>query len=134
MSSEASGGDAVQREIAALLLSVIGDDEGALAGPGAIREHALTERPTEDFDLFGMPLTTAEDFAAVVERAETTLRGAGYAVELARSAAQFARLHLSKERVDVERRSHRVVARRLFSPRMDVGRPSWWSAFVQWSV
>ncbi|MDN5860259.1 MAG: nucleotidyl transferase AbiEii/AbiGii toxin family protein, partial [Pseudonocardia sp.] len=92
---------AAQREVAALLLSVIGGDGFALAGAGAIREHALTDRPTADIDLFGMPLTTAEQFANVVERAETTLVDGGYMVVRARSFAQFARLHLSKDGVDV---------------------------------
>ena len=93
--------DALQREVAALLLSVIGDEGFALAGAGAMREHALTDRPTEDIDLFGMPLTTVEEFASVVERAETTLTGAGYTVVRARSFAQFARLRLSDDGVDV---------------------------------
>ena len=78
------------------MLSEIANDGFALAGASAIREHALTDRPTEDIDLFGPPLTTAEQFAGVVNRVETTLTGAGYAVVRSRSLAQFARLHLSK--------------------------------------
>lgn len=101
MTDSPAGRDAVQRKVAALLLSVIGDDGFALAGASAIREHALTDRPTEDIDLFGMPLTTAEEFARVVQRAETTLSGAGYTVVRARSFAQFARLHLSDGEGDV---------------------------------
>lgn len=84
-----------------MLLSVIGDHGFALAGAGAIREHALTDRPTTDVDLFGPPLTTAEEFAGVVDLVEQTLSDAGYSVELVRSFAQFARLRLVKDGADV---------------------------------
>lgn len=101
MSDDARDRDAVQREVATLLLSVIGEDGFALAGASAIREHALTDRPTEDIDLFGMPLTTVEQFASAVDRAETTLTDAGFEVVRERSFAQFARLHLSQHGVDL---------------------------------
>jgi len=84
-----------------MLLSVIGDHGFALAGASAIREHALTDRPTSDVDLFGPPLTTADEFAAVVELVEQSLSDAGYTVEVLRSFAQFARLRIIKDGGDV---------------------------------
>ena len=42
-----------QRRITRLALEAAGDEAGfALAGSGAIREHGLIDRPTEDVDLF----------------------------------------------------------------------------------
>lgn len=43
-----------------------------LAGSGAIREHGLTDRPTQDVDLFTMN-TAEQRFAHAVDRAITTL-------------------------------------------------------------
>lgn len=79
-----------------MLLSVVGDLGFALAGAGAIREYALTDRPTTDVDLFGPPLTTADQFAAVVELVLRTLSDSGYAVERVRSFTRFARLRTSR--------------------------------------
>jgi hypothetical protein len=98
---EANSRSLIQQDVASMLLSVIGDHGFALAGAGAIREHALTDRPTTDVDLFGPPLTTAEQFAAVVELVEHTLSNAGYTVEIVRSFAQFARLRIIKDGTDV---------------------------------
>ncbi len=61
----------------------------ALAGSGAIREHGVIDRPTEDVDLFTTTQDTAE-FARAVERVVADLRGSGYEVEEARRAALFA--------------------------------------------
>ena len=48
-----SGDQEEQRRIARLALEAAGDEAGfALAGSGAIREHGLIDRPTEDVDLF----------------------------------------------------------------------------------
>lgn len=41
---------AAQREVARIALAAV--DGFALAGSGAIREHGVIERPTEDVDLF----------------------------------------------------------------------------------
>ena len=83
---------AVQREVARIALA--GVDSFALAGSGAIREHGLIERPTEDVDLF----TTSQDvtaFSAAVDQVTNQLRGSGYQVEQTRQAPQFARLHVA---------------------------------------
>lgn len=80
-----------QRAAAALILNVISGDDFALAGSGAIREHGVIGRPTQDIDLFTND-TATDRFAAAVERAINTLTDHGYQAVLARSAAQFARL------------------------------------------
>jgi hypothetical protein len=80
---------AAQREVARIALAGVGGF--ALAGSGAIREHSVIERPTEDVDLF----TTSQDvtaFSAAVDQVTAQLRGSGYRVEQTRRAAQFARL------------------------------------------
>ncbi len=79
------GGDAgvraeLQSRVTALLLGAVGDAGFVLAGAGAIRQHGLTDRPTEDVDLFTVPTTTAEQFGAALDAAETALRGAGFEV------------------------------------------------------
>lgn len=87
-----AGAEEHQRHIAALLLSAIGDAGFALAGATAIREHGLTDRPTQDVDLFAASNTTAEQFQAALIRAEATLREHGYQVTRHRSFPLFARL------------------------------------------
>ncbi len=83
---------AVQREVARIALA--GVDGFALAGSGAIREHGMIDRPTEDVDLF----TTSQDvseFSAAVDQVTEQLRGSGFTVDQVRRAAQFARLHVA---------------------------------------
>ncbi len=78
-----------QRAAPALILTAIGGDAFALAGSGAIREHGVILRATQDIDLFTND-TGIERFAATVQRAITTLTDHGFQAVLARSAAQFA--------------------------------------------
>lgn len=83
---------AVQREVARIALA--GVDGFALAGSGAIREHGMIERPTEDVDLF----TTSQDvtaFSVAVDQVTNQLRGSGFQVEQTRQAPQYARLHVA---------------------------------------
>ena len=43
----------MQRQVTQIALAAAGrDSEFALAGSGAVREHGLIERPTQDVDLF----------------------------------------------------------------------------------
>lgn len=92
-----------QLTVAALILRVTSEDGFALAGSGAIREHGLTNRPTQDVDLFTVN-TAAEDFTAAVERAMATLIENGYTVSVPRSAPLFARLivTMGSEQVEVD--------------------------------
>lgn len=87
-----AGDVAVQREVARIALA--GVHGFALAGSGAIREHGVIDRPTEDVDLF----TTSQDvteFGAAVDAITEQLRGSGFTVDQTRRAAQFARLHVA---------------------------------------
>ncbi len=83
---------AVQRAVARIALAGVAGF--ALAGSGAIREHGVIDRPTEDVDLF----TTSQDvtaFSVAVDQVTDQLRGSGYQVEQTRQAPQYARLHVA---------------------------------------
>ncbi len=80
-----------QRKVIRIALAGIARAGFALAGSGAIREHGVIDRPTEDVDLF-TTTQDADEFARAVERVVADLRGSGYEVEEARRAAHFARL------------------------------------------
>jgi hypothetical protein len=86
-----------QAEVTILLLEAIGDAGFALAGSGAIRAHGLTDRPTQDVDLFTVSTTGEREFGAAVSVAEEALRGRGYRVTRPRSAPLFARLMVESE-------------------------------------
>ena len=83
---------AFQRYVASLMLGEIGSAGFALAGSGAIREHGITDRPTNDVDLFTTTATGPEAFAAAVAAGERVLRDHGHQVTRSRSTPQFARL------------------------------------------
>lgn len=83
-----------QREVTRLLLRVLDRVGFALAGSGAIREHGVTARPTEDVDLFTTNLD-AQRFGRAVDQAMGTLREHGYRVVERRRVEQFARLNVT---------------------------------------
>lgn len=83
-----------QRDVTRLLLSVVDDAGFALAGSGAIREHGVTARPTEDVDLFTSRVGV-ESFSRAIERGTEALQENGYQVVEARRADQYARLHVT---------------------------------------
>lgn len=80
-----------QRAVAVLILKVISGDDFALAGSGALREHGLIDRSTQDVDVFTIDAAT-ERFPGAVERTIETLIRHGYQVVPVRRLAQFARL------------------------------------------
>lgn len=81
-----------QRRITRLALESVGEDAGfALAGSGAIREHGLIDRPTEDVDLFTIQQAQAR-FGTSLDRIITALRASGYSVETRRRLDMFAQL------------------------------------------
>jgi hypothetical protein len=90
-----------QRRVTALLLQSIGPAGFALAGSGAIREHGITNRPTQDVDLFATSTTSPDSFQQALERAEQTLRDAGLSFTRTRSAPLFARLVVSGSADDI---------------------------------
>ncbi|WP_172119581.1 nucleotidyl transferase AbiEii/AbiGii toxin family protein [Actinomyces faecalis] len=80
-----------QRRLAQLALEALGADGFALAGSGAIREHGLIHRPTQDIDLF--TVHDAQDrFTTAFDRLVGHLRGHGYVVEIGRTLPGFAAL------------------------------------------
>lgn len=89
---DSSGSVAFQRHVTTLLLDHISTMGFALAGSGAIREHGITQRPTNDIDLFTTAATGPEAFTTAVEVGERTLRDHGYKVSRTRSTPEFARL------------------------------------------
>jgi len=66
----------------------------ALAGSGAIREHGIIDRPTQDIDLFASD-PDASRFEAAVVAVVDELRSAGHTVDEIRRVEQFARLHVT---------------------------------------
>lgn len=80
-----------QRDITRVCLGCLSDRRFALAGSGAIREHGITQRPTEDVDLFTDRRDTVAFGAAAVEVVRR-LTQAGYQVEQTRQAPEFVRL------------------------------------------
>lgn len=89
--SQDSRDTAAQRTVARIALASV---EGfALAGSGAIREHGVIDRPTEDVDLF--TANADEDaFSVAIDHVTARLRSSGFEVELTRRAEHFARLHV----------------------------------------
>ncbi len=88
---------ALQVRVTGLLLDTVADAGFVLAGAGAIRQWGLTNRPTEDVDLFAGHTTTAEQFRAALDAAETALTEAGFEVSRSRVSDSFARFHLQGE-------------------------------------
>ena len=88
---------ALQVRVTGLLLDAVADAGFVLAGAGAIRQWGLTNRPTEDVDLFAGHTTTAEQFRTALDAAETALTEAGFEVSRSRVSDSFARFHLQGE-------------------------------------
>ena len=85
-----------QREITKSALSYIADSDFALAGSGAIREHGIINRPTEDIDLFSENMD-AVSFDKNVDLVVEGLTAGGYQVAQRQRAERFARLAVEKD-------------------------------------
>lgn len=85
-----------QRDVTTLALDAVSGTQFALAGSGAIREHGITGRPTEDIDLF-TNRRDSEAFAAAVATVTNRLSEAGYQVEPIRESPEFARLAIATD-------------------------------------
>jgi Nucleotidyl transferase AbiEii toxin, Type IV TA system len=81
----------LQREVTRAALHALSGTDFALAGSGAIREHGLVNRPTEDIDLFTNDLDPGR-FAGAIDTLTASLQAGGYAVTEERRAEHFARL------------------------------------------
>lgn len=81
-----------QRNIARLALQAAGaHSRFALAGSGAIREHGLIDRPTEDVDLFTVQ-GAVQEFGPALDRIVHGLHEAGYKIDVHERRDSFARL------------------------------------------
>jgi hypothetical protein len=83
----------LQREVTRVALEASGSSGFALAGSGAIREHGVIDRPSEDVDLFTSN-TDERTFSDAVDAVVDALSANGYTVILARRTEQFARMHV----------------------------------------
>ena len=82
-----------QREVARLLLHHLGIYGFVLSGGLALSEHELTNRPTEDIDLF-TSLFDNSQFEQAINEALAALKQAGYQATLSRKADTFARIEV----------------------------------------
>lgn len=83
----------IQQRVAAVALRSAAASGFALAGAGAIRAHGVTDRPTQDVDLF----TTQTDpaaFSAAVDEVVAGLGNEGFQVAALRRLDGFARLQV----------------------------------------
>ena len=85
-----------QRDVARIALAATHQYGFALAGSGAIREHQLTDRPTEDVDLFTV-ISHRNSFSAAVTAVREALTAAGYDVQILRDLDGFAQLQTSNQ-------------------------------------
>jgi Nucleotidyl transferase AbiEii toxin, Type IV TA system len=104
MTASATDPVELQRNVTRVALAGIAHAGFALAGSGAIREHRVIVRPTEDIDLF----TTSkhlEQFDTAVGQVVADLRSQDYRVVEIRRTAHFARFRVSSPddiQVDVD--------------------------------
>ena len=94
----------LQHAVTRIALAASGSSGFALAGSGAIREHGVISRMTEDVDLFTSD-TNERTFDDAVDRVVDALKTDGYDVDVARRTEQFARLHVrtgADQQVDID--------------------------------
>jgi len=84
-----------QREVAKLLLDNLGVYGFALSGGLALSEHKLSDRPTEDIDLFSSSFDNTQ-FDKATNEALLALERAGYQTFLSMKADTFARIDVSQ--------------------------------------
>ena len=89
-----SEAEELQRVITRLALRSLDGTSFVLAGSGAIREHGLVDRPTEDVDLFTSDVDLPR-FSAAVDAVVIGLSKAGHEVAELRRVDQFARLEVT---------------------------------------
>ena len=83
-----------QRQLIACALEVLADADFALAGSGAIREHGMTQRPTNDIDLFTV-MHAATRFPNAVDSLIEHLAAHNYDVTVERATPSFAQLSVT---------------------------------------
>ena len=85
-----------QRQLIACALEVLADADFALAGSGAIREHGMTQRPTNDIDLFTV-MHAATRFPNAVDSLIEHLAAHNYDVTVERATPSFAQLSVTPQ-------------------------------------
>ncbi|UFS57581.1 nucleotidyl transferase AbiEii/AbiGii toxin family protein [Subtercola endophyticus] len=83
----------LQWDLTQAALAALRDHAFALAGSGAIREHGIVDRPTQDVDLFTND-PDPESFDEAVDGLVDTLGRSGLIVEQVRRAPRFAQLRI----------------------------------------
>ena len=94
----------LQRTVTRIALEASGSSGFALAGSGAIREHGVISRMSQDVDLFTSN-TNERTFSTAVNRVIDALEASGYPVNLSRRTNQFARIRVSTgadQQVDID--------------------------------
>lgn len=84
----------LQRDVTRAALRALAGTPFALAGSGAIREHGIIDRPTQDVDLFTSDVDPSR-FDAAVSSVIEELRSTGHMVDERRRVEQFAQLHVT---------------------------------------
>lgn len=83
-----------QREIARVALKALEPYGFALAGSGSIREHGLTDRPTEDIDLFTV-MKYESSFSDAVTAATNAISELDLQASVIRQSKSFARIEMT---------------------------------------
>jgi hypothetical protein len=86
----------LQRDVTRAALRALEGTPFALAGSGAIREHGIIDRPTQDVDLFTSDVDPSR-FGAAVDSVIKELRSTGHTVDERRRVEQFAQLHVTTD-------------------------------------
>ncbi|CAN5319522.1 hypothetical protein BH09ACT6_BH09ACT6_02910 [soil metagenome] len=81
----------LQRDVTRAVLRALEGTSFALAGSGAIREHGIIDRPTQDIDLFTSDVDEAR-FDTAVDTVVDDLRSTGHVVDERRRVVRFAQL------------------------------------------
>lgn len=79
-----------QRELTSLLLDHLGSYSFVLAGSGAVREHGLIERPTQDIDLFAMSTLSEAAFSEALSTLPEFMNEHGWTMQFTRPGPTFA--------------------------------------------
>ncbi|MFT4189427.1 MAG: nucleotidyl transferase AbiEii/AbiGii toxin family protein [Aeromicrobium sp.] len=85
-----------QHDIARTVLAELGEDGFALAGGGAVKAHGLSDRPTDDVDIFCQSPIDEELFQSHVDRALNALGASGYTVEIEQRVPLFVRVNVEQ--------------------------------------
>ncbi|WP_161970381.1 nucleotidyl transferase AbiEii/AbiGii toxin family protein [Kocuria sp. HSID16901] len=84
-----------------MLLENLSQHGFVLTGSGALREHGIINRPTEDVDLFTNPQQSM-NFQAATCRAVQALKETGYDVEIGRDLETFKNITITREAQSVQ--------------------------------